>query len=55
MDLYEENYSILVLVIGRCLTWMHEADTKEESLYWSSRVYVWAGLALNTWMQENCK
>lgn len=57
MMLPKETYSTLVLDIGRCLRclrWMHEVDTQEESLYWASRMYVWAGLALNTWMQENC-
>lgn len=54
MALPKENYSTVVLDVGRCLRWMHEADTQEDSLYWASRMYVWAGLALNVWMQENC-
>ena len=54
MMLPKETYSTLVLVIGRCLCWMAEEDSEEERLYWSSRVYHWAEMALNKWMEEEC-
>lgn len=54
MALYKENYDLIILDVGRCLRWLQEADTQEDYLYWVSRVYFWAGMALDKWMEENC-